>query len=319
MTNDQRPKGVRRMTAKQLPINKTLIILLGPTASGKTDLAIDLANHFKTEIISADSRQFYKEIPIGTAAPDSIQLAKVKHHFVGHLSVRDNYNVFRFEQDVLKLLEKGFQTREVFIMTGGSGLYIDAVCHGIDDLPDPDPMLRNSLDKLFKAQGIEALQQKLKELDPDYFRTVDLKNSKRLMRAIEVCLQTGKPYSQQRLKKGKERSFNIIKIGLDAPRETLNQRINLRTDEMINAGWLDEAEAVFPLRNLNALNTVGYKELFSYFDGERTLEEALVKIKTNTRRYAKRQMTWFRKDKSIHWFEPGKVEEIIGFIEKEIG
>ncbi len=293
--------------------SNTLIVLLGPTASGKTDLAIALAQHFKTEIISADSRQFYKEIPIGTAAPNADQLALVKHHFVGHLSIQDNYNVFRFEQDVLKLLEKGFKSHDVFVMTGGSGLYIDAVCQGIDELPDPDIGLRNSLEKLFKEQGIEVLQQKLKELDPVYFQSVDLKNSKRLMRAIEVCLQTGKPYSQQRLNKGKERPFNIIKVGLDMPREILNQRINLRTDEMINAGWLNEAKAVFPLRDLNALNTVGYKELFSYFDGERTLEEALVKIKTNTRRYAKRQMTWFRKDKSIQWFEPGKVEEIVGF------
>ncbi len=293
--------------------SNTLIVLLGPTASGKTDLAIALAQHFKTEIISADSRQFYKEIPIGTATPNADQLALVKHHFVGHLSIQDNYNVFRFEQDVLKLLEKGFKSHDVFVITGGSGLYIDAVCQGIDELPDPDIGLRNSLEKLFKEQGIEVLQQKLKELDPVYFQSVDLKNSKRLMRAIEVCLQTGKPYSQQRLNKGKERPFNIIKVGLDMPREILNQRINLRTDEMINAGWLNEAKAVFPLRDLNALNTVGYKELFSYFDGERTLEEALVKIKTNTRRYAKRQMTWFRKDKSIQWFEPGKVEEIVGF------
>ena len=299
------------MTVKQLPKNKTLIIVLGPTASGKTDLAITLAQHFKTEIISTDSRQFYKELPIGTAAPTIEQLALVKHHFVGQLSVRDNYNVFRFEQDVLKLLEKGFKSHDVFVMVGGSGLYIDAVCNGIDDLPDPDPVLRDSLKKLLEEQGIEALQQKLKALDPDYFKNVDLNNSKRLMRAIEVCVQTGKPYSKQRLNKGKERPFNILKIGLDVPREILNQRINQRTDEMMKSGWIEEAKAVFPIRHLNALNTVGYKELFSYFDDERTLEEAIEKIKTSTRRYAKRQMTWFRKDKSIHWFEPGKVEEIV--------
>ena len=295
------------------PKNKTLVVILGPTASGKTDLAVALAQHFKTEIISADSRQFYKELPIGTAAPTIEQLALVKHHFVGQLSVRDNYNVFRFEQDVLKLLEKGFKSHDVFVMVGGSGLYIDAVCNGIDDLPDPDPVLRDSLKKLLEEQGIEALQQKLKALDPDYFKNVDLNNSKRLMRAIEVCVQTGKPYSKQRLNKGKERPFNILKIGLDVPREILNQRINQRTDEMMKSGWIEEAKAVFPIRHLNALNTVGYKELFSYFDDERTLEEAIEKIKTSTRRYAKRQMTWFRKDKSIHWFEPGKVEEIIGF------
>ncbi len=307
------------MTAKQLPKNKTLIIILGPTASGKSDMAIALAKHFKTEIISADSRQFYKEIPIGTAAPDSSQMATVKHHFVGHLSVRDNYNVFRFEQDVLQLLEKGFRSNEIFVMAGGSGLYIDAVCYGIDDLPDPDPVLRSRLENLWREEGIEALQQKLEELDPDYYQTVDLNNVKRLMRAIEVCLQTGKPYSQQRLNKEKERPFQILKIGLDVPREILNQRINQRTDEMIKSGWIEEAKAVFPMRHLNALNTVGYKELFSYFDGERTLEEAVEKIKTNTRRYAKRQMTWFRKDKDIHWFESGRVEDIVGFVEKEIG
>ena len=293
--------------------NKTLIVLLGPTASGKTDLAVALAQHFKTEIISADSRQFYKELPIGTAAPTIEQLALVKHHFVGQLSVRDNYNVFRFEQDVLKLLEEAFQSHDVFVMVGGSGLYIDAVCNGIDDLPDPDPVLRDSLKKLLEEQGIEALQEKLKALDPDYFKNVDLNNSKRLMRAIEVCVQTGKPYSKQRLNKGKERPFNILKIGLDVPREILNQRINQRTDEMMKSGWIEEAKAVFPIRHLNALNTVGYKELFKYFDGDWTLDQATEKIKTSTRRYAKRQMTWFRKDKSIHWFEPGKVEEIIGF------
>ena len=293
--------------------NKTLIVLLGPTASGKTDLAIALAQHFKTEIISADSRQFYKEIPIGTAAPNPEQLARVKHHFVGHLSVRDDYNVYRFEQDVLKLLEEGFRSKDVFVMAGGSGLYIDAVCDGIDELPDPDMELRSSLKKLLAEHGIEALQEKLKALDPEYFEVVDRDNSKRLMRAIEVCIQTGKPYSQQRLNKGKERPFNILKIGLDEPREILNQRINQRTDQMLADGWLKEAESLLPLRNFNALNTVGYKELFSYFDGDRTLEQAIEKIKTNTRRYAKRQMTWFRKDKDIHWFAPSKEEEIIRF------
>jgi tRNA dimethylallyltransferase len=304
MTNDQ-------MTSQP----KTLIVLLGPTASGKTDLAIALAQHFHTEIISADSRQFYKEIPIGTAAPKPEQLALVRHHFVGHLSVRDEYNVYRFEQDVLKLLEDGFQSKDVFVMAGGSGLYIDAVCDGIDELPDPDPALRSGLESLLNGQGIEALQQKLKALDPDYFEEVDIHNSKRLMRAIEVCLQTGKPYSQQRLNKGKERPFNILKIGLEVPREILNQRINQRTDQMLAEGWLKEAESLLPLRKLNALNTVGYKELFSYFDGERTLEQAIEKIKTSTRRYAKRQMTWFRKDEDIHWFAPSEMEEIIGFVE----
>lgn len=296
--------------------NKTLIVLLGPTASGKTGLAISLAQHFKTEIISADSRQFYKEIPIGTAAPNPEQLASVTHHFVGHLSVQDTYNVYRYEQDVLHLLEAGFRTKDVFVMAGGSGLYIDAVCNGIDELPDPDPELRSKLEKLLNEHGIQALQEKLKVLDPDYFQIVDRNNSKRLMRAIEVCLQTGKPYSQQRLNKEKKRPFHILKIGLDVPREILNQRINQRTDQMLKEGWLQEAEFLLPLRDVNALNTVGYKELFSYFDGERTLEAAIEKIKTNTRRYAKRQMTWFRKDKAIHWFAPEKTTEIIELVEE---
>jgi len=254
-----------------------------------------------------------KEIPIGTAAPNPEQLALVKHHFVGQLSVRDDYNVYRFEQDVLKLLEKGFRSKDVFVMAGGSGLYIDAVCDGIDELPDPDPELRSNLRKLFDEHGIVALQEKLKTLDSEYFEVVDRNNSKRLMRAIEVCVQTGKPYSQQRLNKGKERPFNILKVGMDVPRDMLNQRINKRTDQMLAEGWLKEAKSLLPLRNFNALNTVGYKELFSYFDGERTLEKAIEKIKTSTRRYAKRQMTWFRKDKDIHWFNPADVAEIIRF------
>lgn len=297
--------------------NKLLLVIAGPTASGKTSLAISLSRHFQTEIISADSRQFYKELPIGTAAPDAGQQQMVKHHFVGQLSVQENYNVYRFEQEVLKLLEDIFQKHDVVVMAGGSGLYLDSVCHGIDELPDPDLQLRNALENLLKEKGIEALQQKLKVLDPVYSEIVDQQNSKRLMRAIEVCIQTGKTYTELRLNKEKARPFSILKIGLDVPRDVLNERINQRTDIMIRAGWLKEAKVVFPLRHLNALNTVGYKELFSYFDGERTLEEAIVKIKTNTRRYAKRQMTWFRKDKSIHWFDPENVDEIIQFVEEE--
>ena len=299
--------------------NKTLVVIVGPTASGKTELAIELAQHFNTEIISSDSRQLFKELPIGTAAPDKNQLNMVKHHFVGHLSVKNEYNVFRFEQDVLKLLEDTFQTKNEMVMVGGSGLYVNAVCHGIDELPDPDPDLRNKLEELWNEKGIEALQQKLKDLDPDYYRTVDLNNAKRLLRAIEVCLQTEKPYSQLRLNKRKERPFNILKIGLEVPREILNRRINQRTDEMLSKGWVEEAKSIFPLRTYNALNTVGYKELFSYFDEILTLDEAVEKIKTNTRRYAKRQMTWFRKDKSIHWFDPGRSQKIIQFAEKSMG
>jgi len=295
--------------------SKNLIIIAGPTASGKTGVAITLARHFHTEIISADSRQFYKEIPTGTAAPDRAQLAEVKHHFVGHLSVKDDYNVSRFEQDVLQLLEKLFKTTDIVIMVGGSGLYIDAVCRGIDKLPEPDRDIRNSLNRLFEKEGLKALQDKLKALDPAYHMKVDLNNPKRLMRAIEVCLQTGRPYSELRLNQPKERNFRIIKIGLDVPRDILVERIAQRTYEMMDKGWLEEARKVYPLKEYNALNTVGYKELFKYFEGEWDLDTAIRKIITNTRRYARRQMTWFRKDKEITWFPPSDVEGMIGFVE----
>lgn len=298
--------------------SKNLIVVLGPTASGKTQLAIQLAKYFNTEIISADSRQFYREIGIGTAAPNTYQLAEVKHHFVGHLSVKDDYNVSRFEKDVLDRLKTLFQTKDVVVLVGGSGLYINAVCQGIDELPDPDKKLRQQLDDVLKKEGIKALQEKLRELDPDYYAQVDLANPKRLIRAIEVCLQTGKPYSLLRMNKPKKRDFNILKIGLEVPRRLLNERIDRRTDDMLKKGWIDEARSVYPLRHLNALNTVGYKELFTYFDEEWDLEMAVKKIKTNTRRYAKRQMTWFGKSNDINWFSPEKEEEIIKFLKREV-
>ncbi len=297
---------------------KTLIVILGPTASGKTNLAIDIAKHFNTEIISADSRQFYKEIPIGTATPTRDQLKIVNHHFIGQLSIQQNYNVSRFEQEVLVLLKEKFKTLDTMIMAGGSGLYIDAVCKGIDELPDPDINLRNELEDLYKNKGLSALCSKLEQLDPAYFQKVDKNNSKRLIRAIEVCIQTGKTYSELRKNKSVERDFNILKIGLDIPRALLNERINFRTDEMINNGWIEEASAVFSFRESNALNTVGYKELFKYFDGNWDLETAIEKIKTNTRRYAKRQMTWFKKDKTINWFPSDGLADIAGFIESKI-
>lgn len=297
---------------------KTLTVILGPTASGKTGLAIELAKEFKTEIISADSRQFYREIPIGTAAPSADELKKVKHHFVGTLSIKDSYNVSAFEQEALKVIEKGFQNHDCLIMVGGSGLYLDAVCKGIDDLPDPDPELRSSLNSLFEEQGIEALQEKLKTLDPVYYEKVDKQNPKRLLRALEVCLQTGKTYSELRLNKNQQRNFSILKIGLKIPREELNKRINQRTDQMLKAGWLEEAKKVFPKRELNALNTVGFKELFNYLSGEWELELAIEKIKTNTRRFAKRQMTWFRKDPEINWFDPDDKKGILAFLKPRI-
>lgn len=295
-------------------MKKTLVVVLGPTASGKTDVAIRLAKHLDAEIISADSRQFYQEIPIGTAAPTTQQLTSVPHHFVGNLSLSEDYNISRFEQEVLALLNEKFRKLDFMVMTGGSGLYIDAVCKGIDRLPDPDPELRKSLQEKWQQQGIGALQNQLKNLDPEYYARVDRQNPKRLMRAIEVCLQTGRKYSELRLNKPQERNFRILKIGLSLPREELFARINQRAETMLSNGWLEEAGAVLPYRHVNALNTVGYKELFAFFDNKITLEEALVKIKVNTRRYAKRQLTWFRKDKGIRWFSPENLEGILQFV-----
>lgn len=293
----------------------TLLVIAGPTASGKTNLAIDLALHFQTEIISADSRQFYREIPIGTAAPTKEQLSLVPHHFVGNLSVTDDYNVSRYEKEVLALLDDKLKKNNIMIMAGGSGLYINAVCNGIDELPDPDPVLRNELNVIFQQKGLPALQKILKQLDPEYFEQVDQNNPKRLLRAIEVCRQTGLKYSQLRQNKPAKRDFNILKIGLELPREVLNQHINQRTDELIKGGWLEEAKAVFSYRHLNALNTVGFKEIFAYLEGKWPLEQALEKIKTNTRRYAKRQMTWFKKDADMHWFKPDEKGKITSFTE----
>ena len=293
---------------------KTLVVVLGPTAVGKTDVAIHLARQLEAEIISADSRQFYREIPIGTAAPTAQQLAIVPHHFIGNLSLGEDYNISRFEQEVLALLNQKFRKLDFMVMTGGSGLYIDAVCKGIDRLPDADPVLREKLQKEWEHQGIEVLQKKLQELDPEYYAGVDRQNPKRLMRAIEVCLQTGRKYSELRLNKTRERDFRILKIGLNLPREVLFARINQRAEKMLSNGWLTEAETVLPYRHVNALNTVGYKELFAFFDKKITLEEAITKIKVNTRRYAKRQLTWFRKDKAIHWFSPDDENEIFQFV-----
>lgn len=303
------------MDFKQKP---TLIVLVGPTASGKTQLAIELAQHFHTEIISADSRQFYHEIPIGTAAPTPEQLKTVPHHFISNLSITDDYNVSTYEKEVLELLKKKFISNPVMIMTGGSGLYINAVCKGIDDIPNPDKVLRKQLNQLFLEKGIEALRDKLKAIDPEYYSVVDYNNPKRLLRALEVCLQTGEKYSNLRKNKDSIRPFNILKVGLEVPREILNERINKRTDEMIRRGWIQEAESVIRYKDYNALNTVGFKELFNYLEGKWTLEHAIEKIKTNTRRYAKRQMTWFRKDNDITWFSPNDIKTIISHLDDKL-
>ncbi len=295
----------------------TLIVVLGPTAIGKTALSIKLANHFKTEIISSDSRQFYKEMKIGTAVPSPEKLNAVKHHFIGNLSISDYYNVSKFEQEALQKLEKIFSLNQFAIMVGGSGLYIDAVCNGIDDLPDPDKKLRDKIKDNYKILGIEALQKKLKELDPEYYSIVDLKNPKRLMRAIEVCLQTGKTYTSLRKNKADNRDFNIIKIGLNCERQELFERINLRVDKMTEDGLLDEVKNLNKFRNLNSLNTVGYKEIFDFLDNKITFKRAIENIKTNTRRYAKRQLTWFKRDESIKWFNPSEINKIILYLSEK--
>jgi len=298
--------------------NKTLIVILGPTSIGKTALSIKLARHFNTEIISSDSRQFFKEMKIGTAVPSIEELNSVKHHFIGNLSISDYYNVSKFENEALQKLDDIFLKNNLAIMVGGSGLYIDAVCKGIDDLPDPDKKLRHEINEIFKSSGIEALQKKLKELDPEYYLIVDLKNPKRLMRAIEVCLQTGKTYTSLRKNKTGNRNFNIIKIGLNCEREKLFDRINLRVDKMINEGLLDEVKELYKHKNLNSLNTVGYKEIFDFLDNKTTFEQAIENIKTNTRRYAKRQLTWFKRDEEIKWFHPDELDEIIKFVKINI-
>lgn len=285
----------------------TLIIILGPTASGKTDLAIKIARWLETEIISADSRQFYRELSIGTAKPSPEELAAVKHHFIGHISITEDYNISRFEQDAIRLLDKLFDTHRAVVMTGGSGLYIDAVCKGLDEQPEQDPAIRQILTEEYKTRGIVYLQEELLKLDPQYYSEVDLSNPNRLMRALEVCLMTGHPYSSFRKGNHQKRRFRTVKLGIRIPREELIRRINLRLDEMMSLGLLGEVKANYPFRSLNALNTVGYKELFDYLDGNCSLEEAVEKIRLNTRRYAKRQMTWFRKDIDIKWINPDSI------------
>ncbi len=287
-----------------------LLVVCGPTASGKTALAVKLAKYFETSIISADSRQFYVEMNIGTAAPSLEEQDGVPHYFVKHLSVSQPYNASNFASDVLSFTKSFFKDHQMVIMAGGSGLYISAVCEGMDDLPDPDPVIRADIQKRFDAGGIAALGKWLEELDPEYCKVVDMDNPKRLQRAIEVCLITGRPYSIQRTAKTIERDFNVLKIGIDMPRHELFTRIEQRTDAMIAAGLVDEARCLLPYRHLNALQTVGYRELFRYFDGDISLEQAVADIKTNTRRYAKRQLTWFQRDTSIRWIKPSQFETV---------
>jgi len=281
-----------------------LIVLAGPTAAGKTAAGIRLAEYLKTEILSADSRQFYSEMKIGTASPSGEELDRVPHHFIGHLSIHDSYNVSRFEMDAMQKLEKLFRKNRYALMVGGSGLYIHAVCQGIDELPDPDPDTREKLKHLYFESGIKVLQDKLFEVDPVYYRQVDLNNPVRLIRALEVYFSMGIPYSLLRKNKPKSRPFKILKMGLELPRDELNHRIHQRVDKMMESGLLDEVCQLLPNQHLNALNTVGYKEIFAYLEYRVSLDGAVENIKTNTRRYAKRQMTWFRRDEDIHWLHP---------------
>lgn len=300
-------------------MNPTLVVITGPTAVGKTELCVDVAQHFNTQIISADSRQFFKELSIGTAKPSVTEMQGVTHHFINSHSVKDEYNVSHYEKDVLQLLEKLFLNHQMVILTGGSGLYIDAICQGFDDeLPEEDKELRKQLNSLYNQHGIKILQEKLKQLDPVFYNEVDLNNAKRLSRAIEVCTLTNQPYSTLRKGIKKNRPFNIVKIGLERPREELFNRINLRVDQMIQQGLIDEVKEVEKYKHHNALKTVGYRELFDYLDNEYTLEDAIEKIKVNTRRYAKRQIAWFNREDDYQWFHPDEKNKIIEHINQHI-
>ena len=293
---------------------KTLIIVLGPTAIGKTSFSIKLAQHYNTQIISADSRQFYKELKIGAAPPSKKELSEVQHHFIHNLSVTEDYNVGKFEEDVLKKIEELFKEKAKIVMVGGSGLYIDVICKGFDEIPDISEEIRNKVIDLYKNKGIEFLQSKLKKNDLIYFNEVDIQNPQRLMRALEVIYSTGKKFSKFRKEQLKKRSFNIVKIGLEMDREQLYNRINKRVDLMIKDGLINEAESLLKYRNKNSLQTVGYKELFEYFDGKYSQEEAIKMIKQNTRRFAKRQISWFKKDITIKYFSSNQTKEILKFI-----
>jgi len=297
---------------------KTLLILLGPTGVGKTDLSIDIAKYYNTEIISCDSRQIYKEMRIGTAVPDQQTLETIPHHFIRSHSIYDYYNASKFEVEVLERLDLLFQKRDVVLMTGGSMMYIDALCKGIDDLPEVDDELRQSLMARMEAEGIESLRNELKYHDPIYYNEVDLRNPKRILHALEICLMTGKPYSSLRINQTKKRSFQIIKLGLNRDREVLYNRINQRVDIMFSEGIEKEAIELYPFRHLNSLNTLGYRELFDYFDGKITIEEAKEKIKANSRKYARKQLTWFRRDPEIKWFTPDMKDEIIAYADLQL-
>ena len=295
---------------------KVLIVVVGPTGVGKTKLNIALARHYGTDVINADSRQMFKELKIGTEAPTTEEMCGVHHYFVGNLSVRDYYSASRFETDVLELLEKIFEGSDIALMSGGSMMYIDAVCDGIDDIPTVDNTTREEVKRMLNEQGLDVLVEKLKKLDPEHWAEVDKKNWRRVCHALEICLMTGKTYSSFRKKEQKMRAFEIIKIGLNRPREEMYERINERVWAMVDAGLEAEARRMYSFRTLNALNTVGYKEIFSFFDGEISEDEAIRQIQSNTRRYMRKQLTWLKRDDRIKWFEPEDEGAIINYIDR---
>lgn len=294
---------------------KRLIVLVGPTGSGKTDLSIHLAQHYSAPILSTDSRQVFKGLPIGTAQPSEQQLAAVEHHFIASHALTDDFNCGAYEIQALACLEQLFVSHDDVVAVGGSGLYVRALCEGMDELPPVDEALRRKLNNRLANEGLESLADELKVLDPEYYEIVDRNNPARVIRALEVCHQTGHPYSQQRTGTPQKRNFKIVKIGIDLPREELYDRINRRVDQMIVDGLEAEARSVYPLRHLNSLQTVGYREFFDYFEERITLAETVELIKRNSRRYAKRQLTWFRRDPEIHWFRADETDKIINYID----
>lgn len=295
----------------------TLVVLLGPTGVGKTELALQIAEHLQSPIINADSRQLFAEIPIGTASPTKEQQERVKHYFVGTLHLTDYYSAAKYEEDVLQLLNQLFSSQQVALLSGGSMMYIDAVCQGIDDIPTVDEATRTLMKRKLETEGLEALTAELKVLDPEHYKIVDLHNPRRVIHALEICYMTGNTYTSYRKNTKKIRPFNIVKIGLNRPREEMYERINNRVLKMMNQGLIEEVKAVYPQKGLNALNTVGYKELFAYFDGDISLDDAILKIQSNTRQYMRKQVTWFKRDNQIKWFSPTNIEEIINYIDDQ--
>lgn len=293
--------------------DSTLVVITGPTAVGKTALTIELARHYHTPVINADSRQIYRELRIGTAAPSEEQLQQAKHYFVGNKSIHDYYNASMYEQDVLEVLKK--EPSDTNILSGGSMMYIDAVCNGIDDIPTVRDDIREEMKRRYEEEGLEALCEDLRRLDPEHYAIVDRQNYRRVIHALEICYQTGRTYTSFRTQSKKERPFRIVKIGLNRDRNELYNRINARVDAMMEQELLHEAESLYNQRQLNALNTVGYKEMFDYMDGRWSLDEAVERMKGNTRRYARKQLTWFKRDEEVRWFHPDQIDEILKYIE----